>query len=209
MDKLQILWWIFGGGIVIFAIEKLRNSKSSTLTSSGTISNQPVNGDNVAHDDTLSSLDSKYGTSNVNYAQKLLQVLYDAINPKTNQPLTTLQQQLMLSQAMQESGLFTAKPNLKLVGTFNNYAGVKAGHANAKYKTTGSPFAKYPSVTDFVNDWMRVLNFDFGAGAPINATNAKDFVARLNVNQYFGQSDLAPYQKNVPYYFDLLGGYIS
>lgn len=209
MNNLQILWWFLGGGLVIFAIEKLRNSQSGTVTSSGTINNQPVTGDNVAHDDTLSKLDSKYNAANVNSAETLLQSLYDATDPKTNQPLTNLQQKLMLSQALQETGLFTGKPNYHLINDFNNYAGVRPGSKTQQYKVAGSGFAKYPTITAFINDWLRVLSFDFGAGRPLDALSVNDFVNRLHVNQYFGQADLPSYKKNVPFYFDLLTGYIS
>jgi hypothetical protein len=209
MDKLQILWWLLGGGLVIYGIEKLRNSKTVSMTSSGTINNNPIGDDNIAHNDTLSKLDSKYKAANVNSAETLLQALYDANDPKTNKSLTNLQQRLMLSQALQETGLFTSKPNYHLINDFNNYAGVRPGSKTKQYKVAGSGFAKYPSIADFVNDWLRVLSFDFGAGRPLDATTVTDFVNRLHVNQYFGQSDLPNYQKNVPFYFDLLTGYIS
>src|ERR1700719_4702741 len=67
----------------------------------------------------LSKLDSQYGAQNVQRLTNLYYVVSNSIDPTTGQALTAVQQQLLLAQALQESGLFTDNPNYKNVDQLN------------------------------------------------------------------------------------------
>jgi len=149
----------------------------------------------------FSSLDEKYGVENVTDFTNLYNAVSGQTNPKTGVALTGTQILLMMSQALQETGLFTASPNFNLINNNNNYAGIKK---NSKWPNSTNAFAQYPAIGDFVTDWLRVLNFDFGGGRPIDSVTPGDFVERLKINQYFGTADYPAYKKNVPFYFNLL-----
>lgn len=112
--------------------------------------------------------------------------------------LSRLQVQLMLSQALFETGLFTDSPNYNNMDALNNYAGIMG---SSRYPARpGSPYAYYPALTDFVGDWLTVLSFN---NEPINATGPNDFVARLKENGYFTASSTT-YGNGVNTYFDML-----
>lgn len=105
--------------------------------------------------------------------------------------LTDLQFHFVLAQMMQETGVF-----LNENGVFeknNNASGISwsgspgqkatgavKGSAR-KIEETGN-YAKYPNLTAWTKDYMRVLN----KGAyPLKATTVEDYVHRLVQNKYF------------------------
>lgn len=146
------------------------------------------------------------GQKNVELLNSLAHGLSSAIDPGTGNVLTDQQIRILLAQALQESGLFTTTPgpNLKLVRDYHNYTGIKVGSSNKQYKTAGSVYAKYPTIDDYIKDWLRILNRDLGGGAPIQSTTLQDFVTRLNVNGYFAPSSFSAYKRNLPIYYNQL-----
>lgn len=133
----------------------------------------------------LSLLSDQYGSDNVQRLQNLLNVL-------SQQGLTDLQIQMMLAQALQETGLFTDVANYNAVDTKHNYAGIS-------YNGT---IATYSSISDFVSDWLRVLTM---GNDPLGAANIEDFNTRLKANGYY-TDDATKYGNNLKYYFNLLSG---
>lgn len=49
-------------------------------------------------------------------------------------------------------------------------------------------YAAYPDLDSWARDFYRILSFDHGAGAPVNADNIPDYVTRLKTNGYFGDN---------------------
>lgn len=189
------------GGLVYYIVNKIGNPVASK-----NMADNPAA--SAAETANLETFKSK-GEKNVKLLDQLATALSTAIDPNTNAVLTTEQIRIMLAQALQESGLFTTDPgpNLKLVRDFHNYTGIKVGSSNKQYKTAGSVYAKYPAITDYVKDWLRILNRDLGGGAPIQSATLQDFVTRLNVNGYFAPSSLKAYKRNLPIYYNLLGNF--
>jgi hypothetical protein len=143
------------------------------------------------------------GAQNVKYLETVAHALVAATDPNTGLKLSLTQLRILLAQILQESGLFTSKPNLKLIGTFHNYTGIKG---NSKWKAAaGSVYVKYPTVEDYVKDYLRILSLDFGSGKPLESVDPQQFVTRLNVNGYFAKSSLPDYKKNIPVLYDLMG----
>lgn len=138
----------------------------------------------------LSQLDSQYGAQNVQRLTNLYYVVSNAVDPITTQPLTAFQQQLLLAQALHESGLFTDNPNYKNVDQLNNYAGI----------TRNGNYVSYPDLKSFVTDWLNILAYN---NEPIEAVTVPDFVTRLKANNYF-TDNINTYMNNVQTYFNLL-----
>ena len=112
--------------------------------------------------------------------------------------LTALQIQLMLSQALFETGLFTQAPNFHNMDVLNNYAGITG---NSRYPAgAGSGYAQYPSLDAFVDDWIGLIS---SSNDPIDATSVTDFVTRLRENGYYTDS-IQNYGNGVATYFNLL-----
>lgn len=138
------------------------------------------------------SLASTYGSDNVQPIQSLYTVL-------SNAGLTSLQVQLLLSQAIHETGLFTSNPNWKNVGN-NNMAGITA---HGSYPAdSGGTYAMYPDLNTFVNDWLSPAVLDKGS-YPLNASSPLDFATRLKANNYYGDS-LANYSADLQKWFNVL-----
>jgi hypothetical protein len=131
----------------------------------------------------LSQFDNSYGADNVQDLQNLLNVL--AVNG-----LTPLQIKMMLSQALQETGLFTNVTNYTAVGN-NNFAGIS--NSDGSLKT-------YPDIQTFVNEWINILS---SRNDPLDATNISDFNTRLYANGYYTDSPTT-YGNNLTAYFNLL-----
>jgi flagellum-specific peptidoglycan hydrolase FlgJ len=132
----------------------------------------------------LSSL-SDYGSDDVQRLQNLA-------NELATRGLTDLQIKMMLAQALQETGIFTdSSANYHAVDAYHNYAGI----------SHGGTLTAYNSISDFVDDWIRILNF--GPARPIDATNILDFNSRLKQNGYYTDS-ITTYGNNLKYYFNLL-----
>lgn len=152
----------------------------------------------------LAALDpDTYGQQNIQRLINLYNSILRASDPNTGQPLSTNQQLLMLSQALVETGLFTASPNYNLMDNYNNFAGIKA---NSRYSAgSGGVFAAYPSLDAFVQDWLTVLNFNSsGTGPAIEASTPDDFINHLLANGYIVQGDLGAYSSALPAYYSLL-----
>lgn len=128
---------------------------------------------------------SDYGAQDVQRLQNLL-------NELGTRGLSDLQIKMMLSQALQETGIFTdSSANYNAVDNMHNYAGISS---NGKLKS-------YASISDFVDDWERVLNRE--PNRPIDASNISDFNNRLKANGYYTDS-ATTYGNNLKYYFNLL-----
>lgn len=143
----------------------------------------------------LSSLINAYGSDKVTR----LQNLYNALS---NKGLTNLQIGLMLSQALQETGLFTDSPNYKLMDQQNNFAGITV---NTRYPDSPNGYADYPDLNSFADDWIYVLSF---GSKPIAAGNVNDFNARLKANGYYTASSTI-YGNNLNTYFNQLQSTIN
>ena len=149
----------------------------------------------------LSQFNDSYGADNVQRLADLYNVLLSVNDPNNNFGLSITQQQLLLSQALLESGLFTSNPNYNLVDNFHNYTGIKG---NSQYPAApGSQYVAYPDIPAYVGDWLRVLSLDRGQGAPLEAITVADFARRLNANGYFTSSPTI-YQSNLQSYYNQL-----
>lgn len=137
---------------------------------------------------TYNGLDLSYLSS---YGSDNLTRLENLENELSNRGLSDLQQKMLLAQALQETGIFTDVANYRAVDTLHNYAGI----------SYNGQLASYNSISDFVDDWLRVLNK--GTQAPIDANNISDFNSRLKANGYYTDS-ANTYGKNLTYYFNLL-----
>lgn len=149
----------------------------------------------------LDSLDEP--NANLQALDKLYNALTSAQDPNTGQSLSDVQIQLLLSQALLETGLFTDSPNWTLVNG-NNYGGIVA-HGSFPANANGR-FAAYPDVSTFVTDWLRVLS---KGPQPLEADNVSDFNTRLQATGYYGSDDPTTYSNNLQYYFNLLGNVLK
>jgi len=132
----------------------------------------------------LSNLND-YGTDDVQRLQNLA-------NELATRGLTDLQIKMMLAQALQETGIFTdSNANYHAVDSYHNYAGI----------SHGGTLTAFSSISDFVDDWIRILNF--GPAHPIDAANIVDFNSRLKQNGYY-TDNINTYGNNLKYYFNLL-----
>lgn len=151
----------------------------------------------------FSGLADQYGQDNVNRLTQLAGILAVATDPNTGQPLSQFQQQVMLSQALFESGLFTDVANLNNVDSFHNWTGIKG---NSQYPAApGSMYVDYPDLPSYVDDWMRVLSLELNGPAALEATSVTDFVNRLKTNDYF-EDNLDTYLNGINTYYNLLSG---
>lgn len=147
----------------------------------------------------LPDLDNDYGAANVQRLTNLYSIIANLPDPNTGEPLTAFQQQLMMAQALHETGLFTDNPNYKNMDTDNNYAGITS---HSLYPADGSGYAIYPDLKSFVLDWLAILNHGV---QPIEATGVKDFTDRLKTNGYYTDLSLI-YYYGVNKWFNVLEG---
>jgi len=138
----------------------------------------------------FSALAATYGDDKAQRLSNLAAVLQ-------TKGLSDLQIRLMLSQALHETGLFTDNPNYNLMDNNNNYAGIMK---NSRYPNSTNAYAQYPTLDDFVNDWIVVLSMN---NQPINASSPDDFVTRLKNNGYFTDA-YATYDNAVNNYYNLI-----
>lgn len=132
----------------------------------------------------ISSLSGTYGSDNVSRLQNVLNGLAAA-------GYSGLTLQLMLSQILQETGLFTSNPNYNATDNDNNYAGI----------SSGGSLKRYNSISDFVSDYISVLSQS--PNYPIQATSVTDFNNRLKANGYYEDSQTT-YGNNLATYFNIL-----
>jgi hypothetical protein len=138
------------------------------------------------------SLATTYGADNVAPIQNLYNIL-------VNSAFTPLQVELLLSQALHETGLFTASPNWDNVNA-NNLAGITP---HGSFGTTPSGnYAAYPDLSTFVSDWTGPAVLNKGS-FPLQATDVQDFAARLKSNGYF-TDNLSTYSADLQQWFNVL-----
>lgn len=170
---MSLVPWLLTGAVVLFFLYR---NDFITLPS------------NAIFD--LSQLDNQYGAQNVQRLTNLYYVVSNSVDPVTGLSLTAFQQQLLLAQALQESGLFTDNPNYKNVDQLNNYAGI----------TRNGNYVSYPNLKSFVTDWLNILSTN---NQPIEAITVPDFVTRLKANNYF-TDNINTYMSNVQTYYNIL-----
>lgn len=118
--------------------------------------------------------------------------LQNLANELSTRGLSDLQVKFMLAQALQETGIFTdSNANYNAVDNKHNYAGI----------SYNGQIASYGSISDFVDDWVRVLSKQ--PNRPIDANSIDDYNNRLKANGYYEDSS-STYGKNLRYYFNLL-----
>lgn len=139
----------------------------------------------------ISSLSNDYGADSVQRLNNLYAVLLQ-------KGLTDQQILFMLSQALQETGLFTDSPNLYNVDTLHNYAGITTDRGYGVGAT--GLYAKYPNISTFVDDWITILNYN---NDPFDASSISDYNNRLKANGYYTDS-AGTYGSNLTYYYNLL-----
>jgi hypothetical protein len=166
------------------------------LFKSSTASAIPTNNAPEGSSFDLSQL--PYSDNSLQALNNLYNALLNASNPDTGAQLSTLQQQFALSQALQETGLFTHSPNWSAINV-NNFGGIMP---NGKYQSgNGTRLANYPDIPTFVNAWLNLLTI---RNDPLQASSVSDFIQRLLSNGYIVQADVASYQQGLPQYFNLL-----
>ena len=145
------------------------------------------------------------------YGQKRLdkfQMVYNALKALN---LTELQFKFVLAQIMVETGMF-----IKETGVFEKNTnasgitwsgsvgqrstGATQGTARPTKEGKGTFYAKYPNLTAWAKDYMRILN---KGSYPLKATSIKDYVHRLKLNKYFADPE-AVYLKNATFYYNLI-----
>lgn len=131
-----------------------------------------------------------------------LQGLYNAIVSYGG--LSQQQILFMLSQALVETGLFTDVANYNLIQNYNNYAGIK-GPSDGGYPAGANGFAVYPSVNDFVSDWVEYLT---KKNNPLGATSLTDFNNRLAANGFYGNDSPTLYLSNLNTWYNLLNSIV-
>lgn len=132
----------------------------------------------------LSYLNDSFDTDDVSRLQALADEL-------VSRGLSDQQIKFMLSQALHETGLFTDSPNYNAVDNKHNFAGI----------SRNGSISTYSSISDFVTDWLRVLNL--GPNHPIDAGSISDFAGRLKANGYY-EDTLSNYSTAINYYYNLL-----
>lgn len=174
------LLWLGAAGLVLYFLFKPKSpAYASVLPGNSTFD--------------LSQFSDEYGADNV---QRLINLYADLLLVPD---LSTQQIQLMLSQALVESGLFTSVANIHNVDDLNNFAGIKGNsHWPAE---PGGMYALYPTINDFITDWLRILSMS--PGHPIDATGVTDYVNRLVQNHYF-ESAPNDYIHAMQSYYDML-----
>jgi hypothetical protein len=173
-------FWVIGAiALVAVLVLNSGNANADSADNSGVAAGNALD---------LSSLNDTENSDAVTAVQNLANVL--AANN-----LTTLQQQLMLSQALFETGLFTDVPNTNAPYNLNNFSGIS--------NSDGS-LTSFDSIQDFVTDWIRILSKP--PGQPINATGVTDFNNRLIQNGYYAlqPANEAAYLAGLNTYFNML-----
>lgn len=126
--------------------------------------------------------------------------------------LNSLQVKLLLSQILHETGNFSPRSNVARLN--NNYSGImfinkpyqKNAVKGSKYpaKEGNYYYAKFNTVQDWANDFIRVLSM---RNKPIAAPGLNEYVFRLARNGYFVPNTgkaYDNYQKGLKKYYDLL-----
>jgi hypothetical protein len=104
---------------------------------------------------------------------------------------------LSMAQAGAETATKGQAFTSNLFVNYNNGSGITWGGSDEQAETgaydsgVGQPdgdlnYAAYWDLDSWARDFYRILSFDKGAGAPIDADNATDYVTRLKANGYFG-----------------------
>lgn len=120
-----------------------------------------------------------------------IQRLQNVENALSGFGLTTEQMKYLLSQILQETGLFTDVWNQHATDDLNNYAGI----------SPGGTLKAYPDLNSFATDYIRVLSLP--NSYPILAVSIDDFNNRLKANGYYTDSS-GTYGANLDYYYNLL-----
>ena len=147
----------------------------------------------------LSQLSDRFGADSVNALNRLQVGLIYATDPNTGEPLNPKQRQLLLAQALLETGLFTDSPNWNNVN-HNNFAGIKAHGSYSAIPGSSLGYANYPSIDAFVTDWLRIFSNNY---EPLEAESQWAFVHQLKENGYF-ESDESRYLDNLNVYYTML-----
>lgn len=163
--KLETALWI-GGGILALVLISNRGQAADVST--------PIDVNELSGYGSLDDL-------------KRLKSLYTALQ---DQGLTEYQIQLLLAQALHESGLFTSVANYNNLNK-NNWGGIRRNGA----------YVSYPNVSAFVDDWLNVIN-RYNSD-PLSATSVSDYAHRLKQGGYYEDSE-SNYYQNLNYYFNLL-----
>ena len=156
------------------------------------LSNKASAADSASSNFDFTDLVNIYGEDKVNR----LKNLYTAI-VNSGLDLSDFQIQILLAQALHESGLFTDAVNLNNIDQLNNWAGIKSGSYGKS--RNGGTYAYYSSLTDFVNNWYQLLSDD---GA-MDATSVSGFTAALKDAHYFTDS-LSNYTRDVQHWYNVL-----
>lgn len=180
----SMLVWLILGGVGLLVLFQGSSSGNVTLPP-GT-------------DIDLDSLAGQYPAANIQALKNLYANLLNATDPNTGQPLSNNQIQMLLDQALVETGLFTSSPNWVLVNG-NNFSGITA-HGSYPANANGT-FAQYPDIPTFVTDWLNVLSHGV---QPLEANGIADFNNRLKTNGYYGSDNSVTYGSNLQVYDDLL-----
>lgn len=125
--------------------------------------------------------------------------------------LSDLQFNFTLAQMMQETGVFvkengvfeknTNASGISWSGSPGQLAtGATRGTARPVSEGKNTYYAKYPNLSAWAKDYMRILN---KGSMPLNATTPEDFVHRLKQNKYFTEKEEI-YRKNVQSYYKLI-----
>jgi len=143
----------------------------------------------------LSQFNEDFDPANVQRLNRVYQELL-------TRGLSAQQIQILLSQILLETGLFTQNPNLNNVDNLNNYAGITS-HGN--FKNPNGMYARYPSVSDFVSDYLNLLDNSYDA---LSASSVSEFNNDLLYNNpngsYYARSGASNYLSNLNYYYNLL-----
>ncbi len=158
-------WLYVGGGVLLLLL----------------LSNK-ANAKNV----NLDLLTGRFDADDIDRLQKVQNAL-------AQRGLSTQQIKMLLSQVLQETGIFTASnANYHATDQLNNYAGIS--NANGSLRS-------YNTIDDFVTDYLRVLNLP--SHYPIQAVDIVDFNNRLKANGYYTDNKNT-YGNNLNYYYNLL-----
>ena len=109
-----------------------------------------------------------------------------------------------LAQAAFESSGFTSN----VFDSYNNASGIEfvgqeAATDSAAKKQDGGTFAAFDSLNLWAQDFTRILSLQRSGntiGAPIDATDLRDYVNRLQANNYFGEGDPVGYYNGLNNY---------
>lgn len=150
----------------------------------------------------LDILKQKFGSLRTSKFEKV----YNALK---NLPLNDLQFKLVLAQVLYETGFFSSTSNVFDLN--NNASGViytgsvaqlknNAIKGSKRMKIEGGYYAKFPTLTDWANEHLRVLN---RKTMPLMAIDTNDFATRLKQNNYYTDG-IENYRKGVNMYFNII-----